>query len=123
MRTDGESFAPLLDGGTSSRDAFLTQMLFNSGGIPRWWSVRTTDKSPLAGEGCAAAATRECVWHYIEYATTGERELYDLSGGACWQWRAGRPGDPCELENRAGDPALADIQAELARRLAQLKAE
>jgi arylsulfatase A-like enzyme len=45
---------------------------------------------------------------YTEYST-GERELYDLLS------------DPDELLNRAGDPALAPIEAELARRLATLR--
>jgi arylsulfatase A-like enzyme len=45
---------------------------------------------------------------YTEHAT-GERELYDLLS------------DPDQLSNRAGDPDLAPIEAELARRLAALR--
>jgi N-acetylglucosamine-6-sulfatase len=45
---------------------------------------------------------------YTEYST-GERELYDLVA------------DPDELLNRHGDPELASIEAELARRLASLQ--
>jgi hypothetical protein len=56
----------------------------------------------------------------VEYAT-GERELYDVSNGPCWQWRSRDPGDPCELTNLAGQPAYAVIQAALAQRLNQLK--
>lgn len=48
-------------------------------------------------------------WKYIEY-DTGERELYDLTA------------DPYELENRAGLPAYAAKQAELAEVLALLLA-
>jgi N-acetylglucosamine-6-sulfatase len=45
---------------------------------------------------------------YAEY-DTGERELYDLQT------------DPDELQSRHDDPAYAQIQAELARRLAKLR--
>jgi N-acetylglucosamine-6-sulfatase len=45
---------------------------------------------------------------YAEYAN-GEKELYDLAK------------DPDELNNLAGQPAYAAMQAELARRLAKLK--
>jgi N-acetylglucosamine-6-sulfatase len=45
---------------------------------------------------------------YVEWAT-GERELYDLRR------------DPDELDNLAGTPAAAALQAALARRLAQLR--
>ena len=47
-------------------------------------------------------------WKYVELAT-GERELYD------------RVRDPHELRNRAGERALAEQQAALARRLARLE--
>ena len=39
-----------------------------------WMSVRTTEE---AGIG---------LWEYTEYET-GEKELYDLSGGQCWNWQ------------------------------------
>jgi hypothetical protein len=50
---------------------------------------------------------------------TGERELYDISGGPCWTWKAGMPGDPCELTRVAGQPAYAGIQGQLASLLAR----
>ena len=46
-------------------------------------------------------------WKYIEHAT-GEVELYDLRS------------DPYELDNLAGEPALAERERELADRLAEL---
>jgi hypothetical protein len=42
---------------------------------------------------------------------TGEVELYDLAI------------DPYQLENKAGDPAFAEVRQELASRLAQLVEE
>jgi N-acetylglucosamine-6-sulfatase len=126
---DGISFLSLLDGSatTLGRDAVLEdERASNSGGSPSvpptWFAVVTTSSSPLAHQGCAAAASGGCRWHYLEYRS-GERELYDDSGGPCWAWSPGQPGDPCELQNRAGDPALADVQSALAARLAELEQE
>jgi arylsulfatase A-like enzyme len=127
-RPDGISFLPLLEGQDSlGRDAVLDEMpAVQSAKVtnapPPWAAVTTTASSPLAAVGCALAATGGCRWHYIEYVT-GERELYDVSGGPCWSWLSSLSGDPCELQNRAGDPALADVQAVLQTRLHQLQAE
>lgn len=46
-------------------------------------------------------------WKLVDYSS-GERELYD------------RVNDPYELENRAGDPALAAIEIEMEDRLIEL---
>lgn len=51
---------------------------------------------------------RTADWKYAELAT-GERELYDMAN------------DRYELENRAGDPALADLQASLSAELEALR--
>lgn len=64
--------------------------------VPPWWAVRTSD------------------FAYVELAT-GERELYDLAGVL-------GPPDPYQLENRAGDPAYAEVTARLATALARLRA-
>ena len=94
---DGTSLLPLLDAQVDNlgRDAVLES---SWNGPKSWTAVRTTPSNPLG------------LWHYVEWAD-GERELYDLSI------------DPWELENRNGDPTLTDIQAALAARLAQLRAE
>jgi arylsulfatase A-like enzyme len=54
------------------------------------------------------AAIRSGQFKWVEYAN-GERELYDLAT------------DPSELTNKAADPALADVRALLAKRLARLR--
>jgi arylsulfatase A-like enzyme len=121
-RPDGISFAPLLTGQRSSlpRDALLTDLPVAFLDVPAWYAVTTTRESPLAARSCAAHADRGCRWHYIEYET-GERELYDLSNGPCWEWSPGRNGDPCRMTNRAGDAALADVEFTLSVKLSELK--
>ncbi len=123
---DGKSFLKLLlgEGASMGRDALITDLPAGSGGIPPWYAVTTTKESPLASIGCAAAATGGCRWHYVEYENDArERELYDVSNGPCWTWKVGDRGDPCRLESRHDEPALAVVQEALARRLAELKAE
>lgn len=63
----------------------------------------------MGGPYSRTAAIRTRRYVYIE-RPTGERELYDLER------------DPDELDNRQGDPALATVQASLAKRLTVLRA-
>jgi arylsulfatase A-like enzyme len=121
---DGRSFAPMLLGQASSmgRDAGLDEMP-KGWHQPGWYAASTTAASPLASAGCAAADTGGCLWHYIEYPTTGERELYDISNGPCWLWQVGQPGDPCELANQVANPAYASLVTKLHARLVQLKTQ
>jgi N-acetylglucosamine-6-sulfatase len=60
-------------------------------------------------QGLTFTALRNYRWKYVEH-TTGEVELYDLEN------------DPDELVSLHADPALAPLRAELARRLAVLRA-
>lgn len=109
-RADGTSFLPLLLGtGRVVRQALYTLHRESRTGIPYWWSLRTTVDHP-AGP-----------WHYTEYAS-GERELFDVSGGSCDAWRPGDPGDPCELVNRVDDPARAALVRDLHALLARARA-
>ncbi len=121
---DGRSFAPLLLGDAHGvgRDAIVEDMPEGINTIPAWYAVVTTASSKLASFGCQDSGRNECRWQYVEYVT-GERELYDISGGPCWRWSPHRSGDPCELDNLAGKPDYAAIQAALALRLTQLKQE
>jgi N-acetylglucosamine-6-sulfatase len=106
---DGVSLLPLIDeivaGGSANlgRDAVLERG-------PAWSALRTTK---LYDHG---------LWHYVEHAT-GERELYDLSNGPCHEWQPGDNGDPCELNNKAGDPAFAERVSQLAPMLQALRLE
>jgi arylsulfatase A-like enzyme len=106
VRQDGLNFLPLILGQQVPwRDDVLLHwpggdMEGRSGqpdSMPQFWGVL----AQTSGGG---------FWKYIEL-DTGERELYDQNA------------DPDELDNRAGDPSVADVQAELAARLAALKAD
>lgn len=120
---DGQSLVPWLTGsGAVERDAFMTNMPDGGKRVPPWFAVATSGQSQLAGAGCAVEPSGGCRWHYVEYAT-GERELYDVSNGPCWEWTKGMSGDPCELDNVAGVGRYRSIEVRLRSRLAALKAE
>jgi hypothetical protein len=132
ITADGWSFADLLLGNDSTlgRDAVLEDMPSGNRPAPPWYAVTTTKQSPLASQVCAFADSGGCIWHYIEYPTTGEKELYDKSNGPCWTWQVGQAGDPCELDNLlrpdshwADDPSHASLLRSLQLRLGQLKIE
>ncbi len=111
---DGLSFASVLaDEELPTVRESLLHTVPSGGDRPVWWSIRTTADHP------------DGRWHYIENRG-GFRELYDISGGLCYEWAEGSPGDPCQMENLlAGQPsaeteALADA---LSAELAELKVE
>ena len=119
-KPDGKSFLSILKGQSSSmgRDAVLESFPYkkDGGGTPQWFAIRTTSKNPLG------------LWHYIEYPTAGERELYDLSHGPCISWTPSKGGDPCELNNLlASNTSPSDynlqIVSVLKARLKQLRLE
>lgn len=122
-KPDGVSFAKILkdEAYPYYRDAILeSQPIVPSDAAPAtrpaWWAIRTTNQNP------------DGLWHYIEYAT-GEKELYDLSNGPCYNWNTSKSGDPCELNNILSSTVTTKpagylaIKTKLATRLAQLKVE
>jgi len=121
---DGVSFLSLLLGRSDSlnRDALIQDLADPGpdGAVPDWYAIMTTGASQLASVGCSSANRQECRWHYVEY-DTGEKELYDISGGPCGSWHANNPGDPCELQNLAGNAAYKAIRNALAVRLHELE--
>ena len=90
--------------------------------LPTWHEVFTTSKSPLARSRLRSGRPGRLPMA-LDRVADGFRELYDASGGPCWSWKPGDPGDPCLMESRAGDPAYAAIEAALHDRLTELKAE
>jgi arylsulfatase A-like enzyme len=120
-KPDGVSFlAALLGTGPPPvRDAVLSTQMEQKRSVPPWDAVTTTSDSPLAHQGCSSAAQGGCVWHYIKYGD-GTQELYDDSGGPCYAWHQGMPGDPCELQNLAGNKTYASLMQTLDARLQQL---
>ena len=114
LAADGLSFASLIENEPLAyeRDSVLHAMP-TGGDRPVWWSVRTTADHPQGR------------WHYIENRD-GFRELYDISGGLCYEWSDGAEGDPCEMSNLlAGDvdPEIEALTETLAAELAELKVE
>ena len=111
---DGLSFAPLLaDAPLPSVREALLHAVPSGGDRPVWWSIRTT------------ADHADGRWHYIENRD-GFRELYDISGGLCYEWSEGDPGDPCELDNLLAGQPSAEVEAlarSLSAALAELKVE
>jgi len=85
---DGQSFAGLIDPAQYSsvpqRDSIVVEGV--GGGIPFFEAIMTGANNPLGQ------------WLFVRYAT-GEKELYNVSGGPCASWAAGDPGDPCMLHN------------------------
>jgi hypothetical protein len=124
-QADGISFADLLLGRTDEVERTAVLSSFRTPGarkVPRWYAIETTRHSALAERDCAIASEGGCRWAYVEYET-GERELYDLSNGPCWEWRWSDSGDPCRLQNRAGKKAYAEIQSKLRKQLRVLRIE
>jgi arylsulfatase A-like enzyme len=102
---DGVSFAPLLSGSsTTTRDAVLME---NCEGA-EYPCTGIVDQD--ANDGIPSFfGVVTAQYSYTEY-WTGEKELYDLSA------------DPYELTNLAGTPGAAQVQADMAARLAELTA-
>lgn len=93
---DGRSLVPLLDGSAAG---------WRHGVLLEWLGETAVGKSSLAPP---YYGVRTRAYKYVELSTA-EKELYDLSV------------DPYEVHNVAGDPAYAQIQADLAAELASLK--
>jgi N-acetylglucosamine-6-sulfatase len=93
LRTvDGRSLVPLMSGSSTRFDRSIVLESGPNGG-------------PLLPVYHAVRTQR---YVYVEYET-GDRELYDLQV------------DPYELDNRSGDPAIAQVERDLAARLARLR--
>jgi arylsulfatase A-like enzyme len=98
LPVDGLDLGPLIDGRTTAlpRPGVLLEWPGDPD-VPAYWGLRTSD----------------ALW--VEYST-GERELYDLTG------MLGEP-DPYQLHNIAGDERYADLAAELAAQLREMVPE
>jgi arylsulfatase A-like enzyme len=107
----GQSFAGLLDpsftSSTPNRIGILSNHISGSG-FPAWRSIRTSSTNPLGN------------WKFTFYPSTGEKELYDTSGGPCIYWQVGMPGDPCELKNLAYKRKYRDTVRQLKLQLNDL---
>jgi arylsulfatase A-like enzyme len=104
-RMDGQSLVPLLAGARVSwREDFVIE----------YWDEAQSLGVPIVENRIAQVPVpsyrgiRSVDWKYIEYADTGEAELYNL------------PADPYELNNLAGDPAYSDTLRTLHARLETL---
>jgi VCBS repeat-containing protein len=92
---DGHSLVPFLNGSTPAdwQNEVLLRFKYDQSQNtpPSFWGLRTPD------------------YKYIELPDTGEVELYDLRS------------DPYELQNVADQPAYADVRAQLAQRLNEVR--
>ena len=88
---DGQSFAGLIDSSRSTsvpaRDSVIIEN-GDGGAVPSFRALLTGRNHPRGR------------WLFVRYAT-GERELYAVGGGECWNWQPGDGGDPCMLTNVA----------------------
>lgn len=111
---DGLSFAPLLtDAPLAHGRRSILHTVPGGGDRPVFWALRTAVDHP-AGR-----------WLYVENED-GFRELYDISGGLCYEWSEGSGGDPCLLTNLLAGESGPDVEAvagSLAAELAELKVE
>lgn len=89
---EGMSLLPVL---TRMPTAWRTDLLIEHGG-----------GAPVAPPFCAVRNNARLT--YVDYFTTGEEELYDLTV------------DPYQMENKAGDPDYAEVLAALRNRSAEL---
>jgi arylsulfatase A-like enzyme len=123
-RPDGISFLDVMTGerDTLARDAVLSSYQETGGWLPPWWSITTTSSSPLADRACRSRREGGCRWLYVQHAT-GEKELYEISHGPCYAWTRRMGGDPCMLQNLAKRKRFRGIEADLSRRLIQLRRE
>ena len=99
---DGHSLVPFLNGSTPpdwSNDMLL-----------RFKHDATQDSEDIDGTPPSFWGLRTPQFKYVETEDTGEVELYDLTS------------DPYELQNVAGQPEYAGVRAQLAQRLADLRA-
>jgi arylsulfatase A-like enzyme len=117
-RPDGVSLLPLMTGERRklNRRYVLTNYQDEEHRVPTYRSITTTGSSALAWKVCKSKKRGACRWMYTAYET-GERELYDLSGGVCHEWRRKKKGDPCMLKNKAGNKRYALIQRTLRQEL------
>ena len=95
----GRSFAPLLEGNTPAnwRDAmYYRYFMHNAHGVYAHYGIRT-DRYKL-------------IYYYMDDPGPREWELFDLQE------------DPAELSNVYGEPAYADVAADLKQRLRDLRA-
>src|SRR5262245_2759818 len=96
IQQDGRSMVRLLEG---AEPAWRTDFLYE-----QWLDPDDEDNDVVPP---TLSQVRSSTMKYTEYVTN-EKELYDLVA------------DPFELQNQAGNPAFAIVQAELAARLHQL---
>ena len=120
LKADGVSVLKLLTGERKQlwRKVVVTSYQ-DAARVPRYWSITTTGTSPLAGKACKSRKKDGCRWQYTAYET-GETELYDLSNGPCHAWKRSKPGDPCMLKNKSGQPRYTSIEGDLRRILRRL---
>ena len=106
---DGVSLAPLVSGSADSvRDAALIERCRGTGFMLQPCTGATFQLGQTKAPAFEGVVTRDTA--YVRYPLSGETQLFDLTT------------DPFELDNRAGEPALNQLEAEMRSRLDALLA-
>ena len=96
---DGQSFAGLIDApafrSVPQRDSVIIEGGQSGTAVPPFQGLLTGANNPHGQ------------WLFVKYLGQKAKELYDMSGGPCYSWQVGNPGDPCMMNNVANSkPSL-----------------
>ena len=90
-------------------------------GLPYWLPAGAAVRRAL--ESYIAEVERRAGYQQVYSPVLAKKELYEISNGPCYAWKRRMSGDPCMLSNLARKKRFRGIEADLSRRLVQLRRE